>query len=66
VAYLDDVQVEQAEAYIHDTTSSITIEEPYSPEIFDLYHKGQEYLAVLVGVRQKLNLAEGGFKRKTD
>ena len=66
MAYLDDVQVEQTEAYIHDTTSSINIEEPYSPEIFGLYHKGQEYLAVLVGVRQKLNLAEGGFKRKTD
>jgi len=54
VVYSDDAQVTHAEACLHNTTLSFTIEEPASPEIFDWLSKGQEFVAVLVRIRPRL------------
>ncbi len=56
IAYLDDGQVTHTEVYSHNLASSYTIEEPVSPEIFDLLSEDREFVAVLVRSRPRLVL----------
>ncbi len=54
VAYNNDSQISQSEAFVHDTTSSFTYKEPISSEIDDWLKKGEEFVAVTIGLRHFL------------
>lgn len=56
VAYKDDSQIGQSEAFVHDTTSSVTYKEPILSEVSDWFNKGEEFVAVTIGLRYMLKI----------
>lgn len=66
IAYLDDAQISESRAIVHDKASTPNIEPPMPPDIVDLIVKNQEFVIVTIGVRRMLfiktdiQMVEGG------